>query len=270
MHRKQFLRAAVAGTASTLLGPLLSACGGGGTDAPVGPAPAGSSAPVTAAAPTGPVAPTTAAAPAPTESPAATSVPTATPTATDPVAAAPTEPAPEAGLTAVEVADMRFLREEEKLAHDVYLALHAQWGAQVFANIADSETEHTEAMRARLVAHGIDDPAAGRPAGQFEHPELQILYDRLVAAGSTSLVAALSVGALIEEKDIQDLRDRMAATDEPDLRATYQNLLCGSYNHLQAFSRQLVARGVSYAAQVIPQSEWDAIVAGTALCTDPS
>ena len=80
MHRKQFLRAAVAGTASTLLGPLLSACGGGGTDAPVGPAPAGSSAPVTAAAPTGPVAPTTAAAPAPTESPAATSVPTATPT----------------------------------------------------------------------------------------------------------------------------------------------------------------------------------------------
>jgi hypothetical protein len=271
MQRKHFLRAAVAGTASALLAPLLSACGGGGTDVPDNLATGGSAAPG-GAAPTG-VPPVTSAAPPIATAPAPDATPTPTPTtapATDPVTAPAVEPAPVAGLTAEEVAGMRYMREEEKLAHDVYRALYARWGAQVFDNIADSETEHTEAVLARLVAHGIADPAAGRAAGDFENPELQALYDRLVAAGGASLVAALSVGALIEERDIQDIRDRMAATDEADVRATYQNLLCGSYNHLQAFNRQLVSRGVSYATQVIPQSQWDAIVAGTALCTAPA
>lgn len=244
MHRKQFLRAAVGGAASVLLAPVFSGCGGvSGGDGPastaglgdaVGEALAGgrTSAPLAA-----PVSPSAGPAPA------------------------------EASLTDREIADMRFMREEEKLAHDVYVAMHARWGLATFGNIAASETQHTEAVLARLVAHGIDDPAAGRAPGSFEDTGLQALYDRLVATGSESLIAALSVGALIEEKDIQDIRDKMAQTDEADVIAVYQNLLCGSYSHLLAFNRQLSNRGVAYAAQVIPQAEWDAIVAGTAVCT---
>jgi hypothetical protein len=159
------------------------------------------------------------------------------------------------------------MREEEKLAHDVYVAMYARWRAKVFSNIARSETQHTEAVLARLVAYGIDDPAAGLAAGEFENPDLQALYDRLVATGKQSLVAAFGVGALIEETDIHDIRVKMAQTDEPDVLRVYQNLLCGSYSHLQTFARQLSQRGVTYAAQVISQAEWDAIVAGTAVCT---
>jgi hypothetical protein len=39
----------------------------------------------------------------------------------------------------------------------------------------------------------------------------------------------------------------------------YNNLLCGSRNHLRAFNRQLVANGGSYTAQVISQAEWNDI-----------
>ena len=35
-------------------------------------------------------------------------------------------------LGAAEAADLLFTREEEKLAHDVYVVLYAEWGSKVF------------------------------------------------------------------------------------------------------------------------------------------
>lgn len=39
-----------------------------------------------------------------------------------------------------------WMREEEKLAYDVYMALYQKWGLQIFSNIAASESTHTEAV----------------------------------------------------------------------------------------------------------------------------
>lgn len=163
-------------------------------------------------------------------------------------------------LSAEEIAGLLFMREEEKLAQDVYLALYARWGAQVFASIAESEAEHTEAIRRLIEAHGLMDPAATNPAGVFENDDLQALYDRLVALGQISLIDALKVGCLIEEKDIQDINDKKAEVlDEPDIVQVYDHLLCGSRNHLRAFNRTLLNQGGVYLPEVITQAEWDAI-----------
>jgi len=91
-----------------------------------------------------------------------------------------------ADLSAEEVAGLLFMREEEKLAHDVYVALSGLWGAQVFANIADSETQHTEAVRQLILSHGLEDPAATTSAGVFVNADLQALYDQLVLQGTPS------------------------------------------------------------------------------------
>lgn len=167
---------------------------------------------------------------------------------------------PEDDLSAEEIAGLMYMREEEKLAHDVYVALHGLWGAQVFANIAESETEHTEAVRRLIEAHGLEDPAAGNPPGVFVNTELQAMYDALVARGQTSLINALKVGCLIEEKDIQDINDKKAEVqDEPDIVKVYDHLLCGSRNHLRAFNGNLLNQGMTYEATVLSQAEWDAI-----------
>jgi hypothetical protein len=163
-------------------------------------------------------------------------------------------------LSAEEIAGLYYMREEEKLAYDVYVALYARWGAQVFNNIANSESEHTEAVRQRIVAHGLADPAASTPAGVFVNADLQALYNQLVAQGQGSLIDALKVGCWIEEKDIRDIEDQKSQViNEPDIVAVYESLLCGSRNHLRAFNSQLVAQGGSYTAQVISQDEWNAI-----------
>jgi hypothetical protein len=160
-----------------------------------------------------------------------------------------------------EAAALQYMREEEKLAHDVYTALFARWGLPTFQNIAGSEQTHTDAVATLLARYAVVDPAAGLPAGQFANPELQQLYDQLVDEGSQSLAAALRVGAKIEEIDIADLQERLAQTDKADIQNVYQNLLRGSGNHLRAFVSTLQRQtGETYSAQYLPASEYDQLL----------
>jgi len=116
------------------------------------------------------------------------------------------------------------MREEEKLAHDVYVTLYEQWGLPIFQNISQSEQAHTEAVKALLERYGVADPATGT-IGTFSNPELQSLYTDLIARGSQSLVEALKVGVAIEELDILDLQERLVQTDNADIQQVFNNLL---------------------------------------------
>jgi len=163
-------------------------------------------------------------------------------------------------LTADEIAGLEWMREEEQLAHDVYVTLGDLWGLRIFENIASSETTHIGAVSDLLDRYGIDDPAQGNEPGTFTNSEIQALYDRLVADGSASLEAALKVGASIEELDISDLQARSAATEIPEITIVYANLERGSRNHLRAFTSQLESRGVAYEPTRLDPAVFDAIV----------
>jgi hypothetical protein len=143
--------------------------------------------------------------------------------------------APAGTLTAAEADGLIYMREEEKLAHDVYVTLGAQWSLPIFANIAASEQTHTDAVLALLERYGIDDPAAGNGVGVFTTRLCSRLYDRLVAQGSQSLGDALKVGAVIEEIDILDLQSRETVTVQADILQVFDNLEQASTNHLRSF-----------------------------------
>jgi hypothetical protein len=130
-----------------------------------------------------------------------------------------------------------YLREEEKLAHDVYVTLVEKWGTRVFNNISISETRHTASMKTLLASYGVADPVGANPVGVFSDKELQQLFDSLVSRGGVSAAEALKVGIAIETKDIGDLERLVALTTHSDVRVVAQNLLNGSRNHLAAFSR---------------------------------
>ncbi|CAG0937029.1 hypothetical protein TFLX_05932 [Thermoflexales bacterium] len=142
-------------------------------------------------------------------------------------------------LSADEIAGLQFMREEEKLARDVYLTLSQKWGLPIFNNIANSEATHMAAVKTLLDRYGIADPVAGKAVGVFADPTLQVLYNQLIAQGSQSLSAALKVGGAIEEIDIRDLKEYSASTTQVDIKTVYNNLLNGSYNHLRSFINTL-------------------------------
>ncbi len=178
-------------------------------------------------------------------------------------AAAPAQPeaSPNALLSDAEAEGLLYMREEEKLARDVYLTLYDEWGQTIFQNIAASEQQHMDMVLTLLNTYGLEDPAAGKDVGEFTNPELQALYDQLVAQGRQSLADALKVGAAIEEIDILDLRERLAQTDKADIQTVYQNLMSGSENHLRAFTGTLERQtGEVYQPQYLSPEDYEAIL----------
>jgi hypothetical protein len=169
----------------------------------------------------------------------------------------------EAGIRGSEADGLIFMLEEEKLARDVYLTLGEIWGTRIFTNIAGAEQTHMDAVMGLIDTYGLEDPVGDNAIGVFENPELQEMFNDLVNTGSESVEAALSVGALIEEVDIEDLHIYLEATDSSDITTVYEHLLMGSENHLRAFTSQLAAAGVVYVPTVLDADVYAAILAST-------
>ena len=164
-------------------------------------------------------------------------------------------------LTDVERDGILYMREEEKLARDVYLHLYDVWKLRVFDNISVSEQTHMDAMLLLVERYQLPDPAGDKDQGAFENATLHQLHDDLVADGNASLIDALEVGALIEEVDIIDIqRDIDAVADNDDIVMVYENLMKGSRNHLRAFVRNLETQGIDYATLYLDPGVYEDIV----------
>ena len=167
---------------------------------------------------------------------------------------------PAGNLSETEKDGIIYMREEEKLARDVYKTLYDKWGLKIFANIADSEQTHMEAVKLLIEKYNLEDPAENKGIGEFSNSELQDLYNELVAEGSKSVEDALKVGAMIEEIDILDLKKHISETDKEDIKLVYENVMKGSRNHLRAFTSTLSKYGVAYEPQYLSKEEYEKIV----------
>lgn len=140
------------------------------------------------------------------------------------------------------LADLRFMIEEEKLAGDVYRAFGSLYPTiRPFQNIPKSEDQHFATLVGQAKSIGLDiADLTSLPAGTYLNTDLQSLYGSLVAYGSTSSFAALTVGRDIELIDIDDLTAAMAGiSSTSSLYTAYGNLRNASYNHLNAFNNWL-------------------------------
>lgn len=168
----------------------------------------------------------------------------------------------ELDLSAAEMEGIKFMREEEKLARDVYLQLAEVWNMNIFTNISNSEDTHMEAVLTLIDLFGLEDPVQENGRGVFTNQDLQALHDELIEKGSLSLADAMLVGAAIEEIDILDLQEYLEKTTSRAVVEVYENLLKGSINHLQAFIRTYERQtGETYQSQFLIQEEYQEILA---------
>jgi hypothetical protein len=151
---------------------------------------------------------------------------------------APVLPLPESQARA-----LQYMREEEKLARDVYHLLHEKWQLMVFKNISASEESHFQAIGVLLARYQLEDPAADKPEGVYADPALTTRYAQLMAKAAASIKDSLEVGLLIERTDISDLENAVAATDRFDIKRVYSNLMNASFRHLEAFEANLELLG---------------------------
>jgi hypothetical protein len=167
---------------------------------------------------------------------------------------------PSDSISEAEIEMLNYMREEEKLARDVYLAMHELYNIPIFRNISKSEQHHMNQVLCLLQHYNLPDPASP-DTGVFNNSELQELYDNLLEQGSVSLVEGLTAGATIEDKDIFDLENDMQNTANPAILNIFGKLSCASGNHIRSFSAWLENKGVTYVPQYLTQEEYDAIIA---------
>lgn len=164
-------------------------------------------------------------------------------------------------LSAAEEAEVAFMREEEKMARDVYTTLAEKWQLPIFSNIARAEQQHMELVFRLIETYGLIDPVTDDTVGVFSNPDFTFLYDGFIVDGEESLIAALIVGATIEDMDLADLYELMEFTDNRHILLVAHNLAKGSRNHLRAFIRALEAQGETYTPQYLDQETFDAVLA---------
>lgn len=141
-------------------------------------------------------------------------------------------------LTDSELNHLLYMREEEKLARDVYLTFSEQYTSQIFTNISKSEQRHMDALKNLIVKYNLEDPVVNDDVGVFTNPVFFDLYEQLVGQGMENYCEALQAGIDIEELDIVDISDALEDVSSQDLRRVLNNLRLGSENHLNAFTLQ--------------------------------
>jgi len=186
-----------------------------------------------------------------------------------------------------------FMREEEKLARDVYRFLAAEYPEVIaFQNIDDAEQQHTTKVKETLDIYGIPDPnpytddvdSEGEFLGVDYGAYFEGKYEFLINWGQDSELDALRVGAFIEELDMLDIvtcpkaiRDLyglevddcgLEYTDNSNLQNVLGALLEGSENHLRSYvgNIEAIAGKCTYRAQVLSQIRVDTILGRVGEC----
>jgi hypothetical protein len=152
------------------------------------------------------------------------------------------------------------MREEEKLARDIYITLWRRWANNSFSNIAASEDTHTNTIKTLLELYGIEDPVKNNDIWAFTSKDMEILYVQLLAKGNQSIVDALAVWATVEDLDIKDLNELLKEATNENIIAVYTNLNRGSRNHMRAFVKNIKKNNGTYTPQYISIDEFDAII----------
>lgn len=163
-------------------------------------------------------------------------------------------------VDAGERADLLMMREEEKLARDVYRVLYDVWKIPAFANIAASEQSHMDLTKYVLDRYKIPDPVVSDKTGEFRAPLFKHLFHVLVVFGVQSRNHALVVGGFIEDLDIFDLDAALVRSDNRDIDTLWQNLQLGSRNHMRSFYKLLLQNNIVYPGIVLPAARIQSIV----------
>jgi hypothetical protein len=142
-------------------------------------------------------------------------------------------------LTAAEESDILFMREEEQLAHDLYIRWGGMYTIPVFSTIAGSETMHISEVQLLIDRYGLQGNRIGNASAGYQNATIQSLYTTLVLQGDASLTGALEASLAVEERDIADLDHALGDTNRSDMIQVWSSLRQGSENHKSAFLRQL-------------------------------
>jgi len=164
-----------------------------------------------------------------------------------------------ADLTADEIEFIYAIREDEKVARDLYFSFFGTFGLKPFENIGKAEDNHIKATEKLFDYYEIDYPALSEN-GKFENAIRQKLFDSLLLKGTPEL-EAFKVMAMLEESNIVEYGEVLKTIANPNIKIVIENLARASANHFKAAIRQITALGGTYRPALMTQEQYRAVIA---------
>lgn len=166
-------------------------------------------------------------------------------------------------ISASDKETLMYMFEEELMSRDVYVVLGEKWSLEVIDKIKEAELRQIGIIKNEMRRHGIDadEIMLSTEPGVYKDKKLQGYYNAFVSQGMESEESALKVGAMIEEKNITDLKDGIEELDNLMMNRLFISLLNGSERHLRAFVRVLEERGITYEPEILDPVVYGLIIA---------
>ncbi len=140
---------------------------------------------------------------------------------------------------------LEHMGDEERLAYNIYLSFYDLYKTNQFRNIPNnSEIKHLQAVQVLIQKYDItstelyDNNISDLVSGTYKTEAIQAIFDDLNASGSASMQGAYEAGCKIEVTDVNDLNTYIGYAEDAnasDVKAVFEFLRAGSYNHYKAF-----------------------------------
>ncbi len=148
------------------------------------------------------------------------------------------------------------MREEEKMARDIYRELSKTTKSKAFVNIPVSENRHMDVFDQLIDRYDLEDPVKDESEqGVFTNTKFTKLYKELTEKGKKSDKDAFEVGAMVEDINMANLIKYGNVTDKKDLKLAYSTLLKQSKHHMSAFYRNLKRVGGDFNPKYITEAQ---------------
>ncbi len=146
--------------------------------------------------------------------------------------------------------------EVKKLTMEFYNEMYIKWNLLAFRNLSRSEKKHMNCLQLLIFEVGDQNLIDLKPAGEFEHQDLQELYTNVIFLGKESENKAFIAAANLEEKNIQDIKYLQSILKNENADYYLTNLLESDKCHLNAMVCELKKRGIGYKPVLLTLKEY--------------
>jgi hypothetical protein len=165
-------------------------------------------------------------------------------------------------LSYQEIQSAQLRREEEKMAHDLYMQFSQKWGIPTFYNFSRSKAKHLESTYDELFRpYNLEDPIQDLTIGTFTNPEIKAMYEDYLEKGFRSPQDAIEVVMMILDMDLLHRAAGLAFGQDEEFLEVFEHRTMAAENQIRAMHNQALRYGLTYHAQFIPQERMDSILA---------
>jgi len=161
-------------------------------------------------------------------------------------------------LSKEEKTDIQKLREEEKLARDIYIKAYNTYEYFAFVNLYKGEQIHMDNLLNLEMQYMVEDIILP-DTGKYVDESIQNFYNNHLSQITTSATDAFKVGMTTEEMIIYDIQNFENNTEEADILKVYSKIKCWSRNHLR-LNYNFLNGDTLYQPQYITIEEYNAII----------